>query len=184
MSTSGKNIHARAKSGRFRSKASSVNQADLDLMSLSTIQFRGPPLTHGQYLISVDLSGVVTEIVRTDDGKEEIPNSLKKNAIDEAKEIIYGDREKTYGRPDKNLNTIAELWNSYIKGKYGQMLASHGLSSFAIYLVHTDVAMMMILLKIAREINHHNRDNPLDMIGYAALIDRIEEGDCKDPMLK
>ena len=34
------------------------------------------------------------------------------NVLEEAQDIIYGDREKTYGHPAKNLNCIADMWNS------------------------------------------------------------------------
>ena len=34
--------------------------------------------------------------------------------LKEAHAIIYGDREKTYGHPSKNLKTIAVMWNAYI----------------------------------------------------------------------
>jgi hypothetical protein len=34
--------------------------------------------------------------------------------LKEAHTIIYGDREKTYGHPAKNLKTIAKMWNAYL----------------------------------------------------------------------
>ena len=80
--------------------------------------------------------------------------------LDEAKEIIYGDREKTYGAPDKNLNMIAELWGAY-----------HGVLFTA-----EDVCNMMILLKVARLANDpKHRDSQIDLCGYAALMERIQK---------
>ena len=35
--------------------------------------------------------------------------SEKVSVLEEAHKIIYGDREKTYGKPSKNLQTIAEM---------------------------------------------------------------------------
>ena len=32
--------------------------------------------------------------------------------LKEANTIIYGDREKTYGHPSKNLETIATMWTA------------------------------------------------------------------------
>jgi hypothetical protein len=78
--------------------------------------------------------------------------------LDEAKEIIFGDREKTYGHPTKNLKLIAELWSAYLRRPVGPQ----------------DVCMMMILLKVARQNNAHTRDNLTDICGYAALVTRIE----------
>lgn len=85
-----------------------------------------------------------------------------KTVLEEAKEIIYGDREKTYGHPAKNLEAIANLWNAYLTGK--QSLGAQ------------DVCMMMILMKVARQKNGYLRDNLTDICGYAALIARIEDG--------
>lgn len=40
--------------------------------------------------------------------------SEKKSVLKEAEEIIYGDREKTYGHPSKNLQAIADMWTAYV----------------------------------------------------------------------
>ena len=79
--------------------------------------------------------------------------------LDEAKEIIYGDREKTYGDPAKNLNLISNLWSHYLSHPVGSQ----------------DVCMMMILLKVARQSNAYTRDNLVDIAGYAALNARLED---------
>ena len=82
------------------------------------------------------------------------------SVLDEAKDIIYGDREKTYGKPSKNLETIAVFWSEYIGTK----------------LSAKDVAVMMILLKSARLANDiTHRDSIVDICGYAALIERCDE---------
>jgi hypothetical protein len=86
------------------------------------------------------------------------------NVLQEAQRIIYGDREKTYGKPSKNLETIAKMWSAYL----GEQLC------FSIQ--PKDVAVMMILLKAARLSNHINhRDSVVDICGYAALIERCDE---------
>jgi hypothetical protein len=83
--------------------------------------------------------------------------------LHEAERIIYGDREKTYGHPSKNLETIANFWSEYLGG-------------YEIVITAKDVCVMMMLLKIARlrnDITH--RDSLVDTIGYAALIERCDE---------
>lgn len=87
--------------------------------------------------------------------------------LQEAERIIEGDREKTYGKFDKNLENIAALWRLYI-----DMIAD---DEGTFYLEAKDVAMMMILLKIARETNAHKRDNLVDIAGYASLAAKLEE---------
>lgn len=91
-------------------------------------------------------------------GKSERP------AIDEARDIIYNDREKTYGRPEKNLSFIADFWKVWIFGKTG----------IVIDITAEDVCAMMVMLKLARQANSYKRDNIVDGIGYLGLIERIK----------
>jgi hypothetical protein len=88
-----------------------------------------------------------------------------KHAIDMAKDIVYGDREKTYGSPDVNLNRIAEQWELYLRQKY------HALCP----LTPEDVCWMMTQLKMSRQMHKPKQDNLVDAIGYLALIERCGE---------
>lgn len=91
------------------------------------------------------------------------------SVIDTAKEIIYGDREKTYGHPSKNLENIARMWNVYLLGRGLISEDSGGLTA-------TDVCNLMILLKVARLANQPDHvDSIVDIVGYAALIERCKE---------
>jgi hypothetical protein len=91
-------------------------------------------------------------------------NEAKVSVLKEANKIIYGDREQTYGKPSKNLDTIAKMWNAYIGA-----LDKRDLNA-------KDVAVMMILLKSARLANQpDHRDSIVDICGYAALIERCDE---------
>lgn len=86
------------------------------------------------------------------------------SVLQEAHKIIYGDREKTYGKPSKNLDTIGKMWTAYV--------TASGLTEFSA----KDVAVMMVLLKAARLANDPNhRDSVVDICGYAALIERCDE---------
>ena len=96
-----------------------------------------------------------------------------KDVLTEAHEIIYGDREQTYGKPSKNLDTIADMWSAYIDAASGRVLDKNNLK-----LGPKDVAIMMILLKAARLANNDShRDSIVDICGYAALIERCDEED-------
>jgi hypothetical protein len=61
---------------------------------------------------------------------------------------------------------VADLWDSYLGKIEGQ---AHGA------LHPKDVAIMMALLKIARETHQHKRDNLVDAIGYLALAADMED---------
>jgi len=90
----------------------------------------------------------------------------KVSILDEAKEIIYGDREKTYGSPEKNLCAIAVYWSNHLYTRFGVYLDITG----------SDVCVMMTLLKAARLGNDlKHRDSLVDAVGYLALLERIQK---------
>lgn len=89
----------------------------------------------------------------------------EKTVLEEAHDMIYGDREGDYGPPSKNLGDIANFWEMYLHGKYG--------AEFPIG--KEDVCHMMVLLKMARSFNGpEKRDTFVDMAGYVGLIERVK----------
>ena len=102
--------------------------------------------------------------------KEEMIDTIKNyfktgNLAVDALKIINGERQNSYGDPEDSFNSIASIWVWYLKNVYGNN----------IYISPKDVAIMMTLLKIARECNQNKEDNIIDAIGYLALA-----GDMKD----
>lgn len=86
----------------------------------------------------------------------------RQNIEQEARAIIYGDREKTYGHPAKNLEHIARLWSAHTKTT----------------ITAADVCKMMVMLKLARLTNNPgHRDSLIDAIGYIMLEERLHEND-------
>lgn len=78
--------------------------------------------------------------------------------LDAAKKCVCGDREEDYGSPERNFETIANLWTAY-KG---------------IVFSPVDVAMMLALLKIGRVASGRCKDdNAIDLAGYAACAGEI-----------
>lgn len=91
--------------------------------------------------------------------------------LTEAERLIYGDRQRTYGSPRRNLTTVAELWEAFLD----QRIASCG-GPGTFHLSCKDVALMLLLLKIARLANDPNhRDSLVDVAGYAGLAERVDE---------
>jgi len=90
---------------------------------------------------------------------------MSTNLFDEAKDIIHGDREQTYGHPAKNLEKIAIQWTLYLRQKHSKQ----------ILISAEDVCWMMADLKKVRQMNAEKRDNLVDAIGYIGLIDRLKE---------
>ena len=98
---------------------------------------------------------------------KEIADFSVKSNLQVAAEIIYGDREKTHGSPDKNLKTIATYWSTHIK-------QSHNID---MTLTMDDVCAMMIFLKLARiGSNPNHQDSWIDIAGYVGLQDRCSNG--------
>lgn len=87
------------------------------------------------------------------------------NYLKEADEIIFGDREQTYGSPAKNINNIAQQWRLFMLQKYG----------VDVPLSAEDVCWMMVDLKKTRQMNVSKDDNMVDAAGYIGLIGRISE---------
>lgn len=87
------------------------------------------------------------------------PQSTERgDVLDEAKSLITGDRNVTYGSPTENFHNIAEFWTTRLSHKLKE---GESISGF-------DVADLMALLKIARNVVSPKRDNAVDGAGYLA----------------
>ena len=70
-------------------------------------------------------------------------------------ELINGERAQAYGEPQQSFERIASLWSTYLH----------------LPITVTDVGMMMILLKVARNGRGKDKDdNFVDICGYASLV--------------
>ena len=79
-----------------------------------------------------------------------------------AAEIVNGEREQQYGKPEDNFGLIAVLWSEYISRTMTPLDAR-------------DLAAMMILLKVARIATGDGKDdNWIDIAGYAACGGEME----------
>jgi len=94
-----------------------------------------------------------------------------KSILDEARNVVSGARQKQYGPPEQSLEDITALWNAYLHGRCGY------------FLTPKDIAMMMVLLKIAREKHKSKKDNLVDAAGYLLMASKMEgyEPDSKRP---
>jgi hypothetical protein len=82
--------------------------------------------------------------------------------LDQAKAIINGERQDQYGNPEDSFGLIAGLWSSYLE---------HNITSH-------DVAMMLTLMKLARQKHQRKPDNLIDACGYLALAaEMVKEGE-------
>lgn len=83
----------------------------------------------------------------------------RKEILDTAARIVSGQREAEYGPPEDSFQNIAALWSAYLNISVTQM----------------DVAVMMILLKVARLYGGTGKDDTwVDIAGYAACGGEID----------
>lgn len=79
-----------------------------------------------------------------------------------AEKCVCGQREQDYGTPEDNFETIAELWETYLRRACVD-------EAGGVYIDANDVAIMMVLLKIARiAAGGGKADSWIDLAGYAA----------------
>ena len=81
------------------------------------------------------------------------PGWARGSILVEALSIINGERQDQYGSPEDSFRLIAAYWSTYL----GRDISEK------------DVALMMVLFKIAREANQHKRDNICDAAGYLGI---------------
>jgi len=86
----------------------------------------------------------------------------KDEILDTAKALINGDRAKEYGDAYLTHARIAALWTTYIRSKTADLKP-------------VDVAMMLVLMKVARTIETPKDDSFIDIAGYAALAGEMED---------
>ncbi len=81
------------------------------------------------------------------------PAAPVETVLAEAQRIVDGPRRENYGDPKENHQRTADLWNAYSRGKAD--------------LTPRDVCVMNILQKISRDAHSPQRDNLVDIAGYA-----------------
>ena len=81
--------------------------------------------------------------------------------LQEAQNVIYGDRQADYGSATSNFTLIADFWTIILGHK----------------VTPKDVGLCMIALKMAREMNKSKRDNLVDIAGYAGVLEKLSKGE-------
>jgi len=94
--------------------------------------------------------------------------NIREKTLEKAKEAVCKDRQETYGPIEDSFKEIGGLWSAYL----------------GIELSNNRVAMMMVLLKVARSKHKISyMDNYVDIAGYAACASEMayrEEAVCDD----
>lgn len=81
--------------------------------------------------------------------------------LQEAQNLIYGDRQADYGSVTENFTNITKGWSVI----------------FGVDVTPEQVGLAMAWLKIARQSNVRKRDNLVDIAGYIGCIDKLYKGE-------
>lgn len=82
---------------------------------------------------------------------------IDKTLLDEAYSLVTGDRQQSYDHPARNFDRIARLWSVALDKD----------------ITAEDVAVCMVLVKIARQVHAPKRDNLVDAIGYLLTLEAV-----------
>jgi hypothetical protein len=84
---------------------------------------------------------------------------ISSDFLEQAIKLVDGQRAIDYGDKTINHENIAKLWNAYLDID----ISAH------------DVAICMLLVKVARLKNMHTDDCYVDMAGYAGIAGEIDK---------
>ena len=90
--------------------------------------------------------------------------------LEHAAALVGGQRAQDYGDKTINHKRIADLWNAWLSETRTEY-PGH------ITIMPYDVAMMMLMVKIARLMHTPgHQDSHVDIAGYAAILEEIATG--------
>lgn len=119
------------------------------------------------------------DIVRDKVNEGYIPVTL------EAHDLVFGDRQKSYGHPLDDFSCTATCWEAYLKHRMHSKLRASWKGDANDLLIFMrwfdeyfgvdaeDFGPMMILAKVSRQANAPKRDNMTDTAGYAETTERV-----------
>jgi hypothetical protein len=81
--------------------------------------------------------------------------------LNEANNLVYGNRQASYGHPKDDYDKTSAFWNILLKEKLKEELTAE------------DAIMCMMAVKMSREMNRHKKDNLVDLAGYAQCLQRV-----------
>lgn len=89
--------------------------------------------------------------------------TVRGDLLNDARLAVEGDRNKDYGSAEANFGRTAALWNAWCR-EYEEEERTADFVPFQ----PSDVAVFMILVKVARLAESNSRDTWQDIAGYAA----------------
>lgn len=88
----------------------------------------------------------------------------EESSVDEARRIVLGERNTAYGNPKDDYVKTAKIWSG---------LLAHKLKAD---ITPEEAILLMVGLKLSREMHGHKRDNIVDAHGYLICYDWARSG--------
>lgn len=85
----------------------------------------------------------------------------KTNILQQAEQAVYSDRAADYGTVTDNFGNTAKLWSAILDKE----------------ITPEQVGLCMVALKISRQKFKFKLDNLIDIAGYAATLEKLNNGD-------
>ncbi len=92
------------------------------------------------------------------------PERVAKKTLRQAAEAVCGDRNDSYGPPIEDFSTQADMMSAYLSRTNGTFVRVRP----------SDIAVLMVIVKIARQAHQPKTDNWVDLAGYAACGAEID----------
>lgn len=89
---------------------------------------------------------------------------LEETVLEEAQRLVYGDRQASYGHPADDYRRTARMWEAIVADLPGVVLPAGSITPRI-------ACLMMVAVKISREVHAPKRDNRVDGAGYFAAAD-------------
>jgi hypothetical protein len=96
---------------------------------------------------------------------------IDETILQEADRLVSGDRGAHYGHPLDDYTKTGTFWGAMLHGWAKEAAAS----TTPIPVPPELAALMMIAVKLSREVHVHKRDNLVDTAGYAKCVQMIHE---------
>ena len=140
-----------------------MNELDKLASGLEKLSIR-KPIKYGS-TTKYSTKGIETEYVSLGEAVENSKKHKSKMFLEEANDIIYGKRAEDYGDAIENFTNIANMWTHHKRGYH---------------FTKEDVAIMMIMVKIARCHHKITADSLKDIVGYCTILHRFQFIDGKE----